>query len=220
MGYKYILFDLDGTLTEPKEGIVNSINYALEFFGVKVDDVDSLSKYIGPPLIDTFRDGFGFEEEKAYQAIDKYREFFSEKGIFQNKVYDGIVDLLKNLSDSGKKLFLATSKPSIYANKILKHFDLSRYITFVSGSELDGTRNNKNEVIEYALKEVQVMQNGTLNKDEVIMVGDRKYDIYGAIDMQIKSVGVLYGYGTYDELKKAGADYIIDTVSNLYEFLK
>lgn len=218
MGYKYILFDLDGTITDPKEGIINSIAYSLDFYGVKVDNKETLAKYIGPPLIDTFRDGFGFDEVKAYEAVDKYREYFSKKGIFENIVYDGIKDMLKKLQSEGKVMFLATSKPWVYAEKILEHFELSEYISFVSGSELDGTRNKKNEVIEFALKKITELENGNLVKEDVVMVGDRKYDILGAKDMDLESVGVLYGYGGYEEL--TNANVVVSSVEELYDVLK
>lgn len=208
--YKYILFDLDGTLTEPAEGITNSIKYALEKCGISGVTTEELLKFIGPPLRDTFMEFYDFSEEDAEKAVAYYREYFSGKGIFENRVYDGIPELLDKLKQKGKKLLVATSKPEKFTNQILEHFDLAKYFEFVAGATMDNSRNKKADIIRYALEHIQEK-----DYDRVIMVGDRHYDIDGAIANHIDSVGVLYGYGTKEELTKAGATYIVSSVKEL-----
>ncbi len=207
---KYILFDLDGTLTDPKVGITSCILYALNHMGIEVQDPDKLSSFIGPPLIDTFKEHYGFNDEDAQRAIDKYRDRFADKGLYENIIYEGISELLAELYLKGKVIILATSKPAVFAKKILEYFEINQYFTFVSGSELDGTRNDKGEVIAYALE-----NNNIIDIDDVVMVGDRKYDVIGSKTHGIKSIGVLYGYGSHEELQNAGADVIVETVDEL-----
>ena len=211
---QYVLFDLDGTITDPKVGITKSVQYALNAMGIKVDNLDDLCKFIGPPLRESFMYFYHFDEDGAEFAVSKYREYFSDKGIFENVLYDGIPDMLENLKNNGKTIILATSKPTIYAEKILKHFHIDGAFSFVSGSELDGRRSNKEDVIEYAL-----CQNQIVAPDSAIMVGDREYDIIGAAKTGIHSIGVLYGYGSFDELSRAGATKIVSTVNELAEAL-
>lgn len=208
--YNYLLFDLDGTITDPKVGITKSIAYALKYFGIETKNLDSLSKYIGPPLKNTFEDGFGFREEKVNLAISKYREYFNVTGLYENIVYTGIEEVLKNLHNKGKKLMIATSKPTTFTNIILEHFKLIQYFDFVAGSEMDGTRSKKCDVIRYIIEE-----NHISDISEIIMIGDRKYDIFGAKIVGIDSAGVLYGYGDQSELMNAGADYIIEKVEDI-----
>jgi len=212
--YTNILFDLDGTLTDPKSGITRSVAYALKSFGIEVKDLDSLCKFIGPPLRVSFRDFYGFSEDDCTKAVEKYREYFREKGMFDNKVYPGIESLLKNLKHSGRKLYIATSKPTVFAVKILEHFNLLSYFEYVAGSELDGTRDNKSDVIRFALQ-----QNNLTNLTDVVMVGDRKHDVIGARENNIDVIGVLYGYGSKAELIESGADFIAETVEELSELL-
>ncbi|AGC68883.1 5'-nucleotidase [Thermoclostridium stercorarium subsp. stercorarium DSM 8532] len=212
--YTNILFDLDGTLTDPKVGITKSVAYALKSFGIEVKDLDSLCKFIGPPLRVSFRDYYGFSEEECNRAVEKYREYFSETGMFENRVYPGIEELLKSLKKNGRKLFVATSKPTVFAVKILEHFDLLRYFDDVSGSELDGSRDRKGDVIRFALQ-----KNGLTGLTNVVMVGDREHDVVGAKENNIDVIGVLYGYGDRAELEKAGADYIVENVENLHSLL-
>jgi len=212
--YTNILFDLDGTLTDPKIGITKSVAYALKSFGIEVKDLDSLCKFIGPPLRVSFREYYGFCEDDCIKAIVKYREYFRETGLFENKVYPGIENLLKNLKQSGRKLFVATSKPTVFAVRILEHFNLLQYFDYVAGSELDGSRDSKSDVIKFALQ-----KNGLTDLTNVIMVGDREHDVMGAKENNIDVVGVLYGYGDRVELEKAGADYIVETVEALNELL-
>ena len=209
-----ILFDLDGTLTDPKVGITKSVRYALRHFGIYADDLDELCKFIGPPMRKSFKEFYGFDDEAANRATEKYRERFLEKGIYENVMYGGIDVMLKNLKASDKTLFLATSKPTEQAERVLEHFGLAEYFSFVSGAELDGERSEKWEVIQYALE-----RNDIRDRDACIMVGDRKYDITGAKSAGIDSVGVLYGYGGLAELSDAGADYIVKNVAELTELL-
>lgn len=208
--YNYILFDLDGTLTEPAEGITNSVKYALEKYEILGVTTEELLKFIGPPLQDSFMEFYHFSEEDAIKAVAYYREYFSEKGIFENKVYDGIPELLDNLKQKGKKLYVATSKPEKFTNQILEHFDLAKYFDFVAGATMDNSRTKKADIIAYALEHIQLE-----DCDKVIMVGDRHHDIDGAIANQIDSIGVLYGYGTKEELTKAGATYIVSSIEEL-----
>jgi len=205
--YKYIIFDLDGTITDPRVGITKSIDYALRYFGIETENLDSLCKYIGPPLLNAFQEDYGFDEDKARLAISKYREYFNVTGIYENVVYTGVEEMLKNLQNKHKKLMMATSKPTEFAIRILEHFNLIHYFDFVAGSEMDGRRSEKADVIKYVIEE-----NHVSDCSEIIMIGDRKYDIIGAKKTGIDSVGVLYGYGDKEELIQAGADYIIEKV--------
>lgn len=210
MKYKYILFDLDGTLTDPVEGITNSVAYALNKMGHTKFDIDTLKKFIGPPLKDSFMQYFGFTEAKADQAILYYREYFKAKGIDENQIYDGIVDMLSELHDRGKVLIVATSKPTVFAETILKNFDIAKYFTCVMGSNLDGSRTRKADVIEAALGCV-----GITDYSQAVMIGDREHDIIGAKAVGIDSIGVAYGYGSYEELEKAEATRIVGSVLDL-----
>lgn len=212
MDRKYILFDLDGTLTDPMMGITKSVRYALNYYGISVNDLNDLLPFIGPPLRDSFREFYGFDANKANEAVIKYREYFATKGIFDNKVYKGIPECLQTLKDAGKILLIATSKPEKFAKQITEYFDLAKYFDFVGGSEFNG-REKKADVINYVLTENQI------NVDDAIMVGDRKHDIIGAHDNDIPCVGVLYGYGSLDELSANHADYIVETVASLTDRL-
>lgn len=211
---KYILFDLDGTLTDPMEGITKSVQYALRAFGINVEDRTQLCRFIGPPLADSFKNFYGLDEQQAKEAIVKYREYFTPTGIFENEVYDGVPELLARLKADGKSLILATSKPTQYAEMILEHFGLSQYFSFVSGSNFDGTRVKKADVIQFALDE-----NGIDNLDEAVMVGDREHDVIGAKSVGMECIGVLYGYGDAKEMEAAEADYVAETVDELERLL-
>ena len=201
--YKYILFDLDGTITDSALGITNSVKYALIKSGAEIPPYETLCKFIGPPLLDGFRDICGFETEKAKAAVKYYREYYETTGLFENEVYGGIPELLDKLKKAGKTVILATSKPEKFAKIILEHFNLSRYFDFAAGATLDETRSNKDTVIAYALSECNIT-----DKSRAIMVGDRHHDIDGARINGISSVGVLYGFGDRKELETAGADFI------------
>lgn len=213
MKFKYVLFDLDGTLTNPAIGITNSVMYSLRKFGIEVKDRSALYKFIGPPLQDSFEKYCGLSKQDAKRAVEYYREFYRDKGIFENIVYDGIEDLLKLLKAKSRSVLLASSKPEVFAKQILEYFGIAGYFTFIAGSELDGTRVNKDEVIQYALTSCNI---NDLSK--VIMIGDREHDIIGAKKQGIKSLGVLYGFGDRKELEDAGADYILETVPDVQKF--
>lgn len=212
--YSIVLFDLDGTLTDPGEGITNSVAYALGKFGIKADDKTQLYSFIGPPLKDSFMKYYDFTESDALLAVDYYREYFRDKGIFENRVYDGIPQLLSDIKRSGRKIALATSKPEKFAKQILKHFDLSEYFDFIGGATMDETRSKKSDVINYVLKSLDIT-----NKATVVMIGDRHHDIDGAKQNGIESIGVLFGYGNDEELKNAGATYIAKTVDDIIKYL-
>ena len=214
MSYEYILFDLDGTLTDPAVGITNSVMYALERYGIKVNDRSELYKFIGPPLMESFEVYYGFSKDEAKMAVEYYREYYKEKGIYENLVYDGFEELLKTLKDSRKTLIVATSKPEVFAKQILEHFDLAKYFTYIAGSNLDGTRVKKSEVIQYALSSCSIN-----NLSKVIMIGDREHDIIGAKAAGIKSIGVLFGYGDRNEHENAGADFIVETVADIEKII-
>ena len=208
--YDYILFDLDGTLTDPAEGITNSVAYALNKFGIDVEDKKTLYKFIGPPLVDAFAEYYGFSKEDSEKATAFYRETFRVKGLYENKVYDGVEEMLRKLKSKGKFLCIATSKPEEFTLKILKHFDLLEYFDYVAAATFDSTRNTKDKVITYALENINVK-----DKAKVVMIGDRHHDIDGAKVNGIDSIGVLYGFGSKEELETAGADFIAKSVSEI-----
>lgn len=211
--YNVILFDLDGTLTDPGLGITNSVAYALKHYGIEVEDRKSLYPFIGPPLNDSFMKYYGFSPEKAMEAIFVYREYFRDKGLYENEVYEGVRELLSKIKSSGRKIVLATSKPEEFAVRILEHFDLIKYFDVVAGASMDEKRNKKGDVIAYA------MEKGNFTREGTVMVGDREHDIFGAKENGLDSIGVLYGYGDRDELEKAGADFIAESVEDIYTFL-
>ena len=209
-----IFFDLDGTITDSGDGIKNSAAYALNKFGIPVPSRDELNKFIGPPLVGSFRNLFGMSDSDADLAVVYYREYYAVKGIFENHLYDGIIDMLNALKKAGKTIVLATSKPEIYANQILKYFEIYDYFTHVCGAEMDHKRTDKHEVIEYALQTA-----GVTDRSRVIMVGDRHHDIDGAKKSRLDSIGVTFGYGSESELRSAGADYIVKSAPELTELL-
>jgi len=210
---KHILFDLDGTLTDPKEGITRCVEYALNKFGITVEHPDLLLPYIGPPLYDSFVQIQGLTEEHAAQAVGHYRERYSTVGMFENAVIPGILELLEALQSKGYSLFVATSKPTVFAEEILQHYGLDKYFRYVAGSNLDGTRSKKAEVIRY------VLEQGGISPEESVMIGDREHDIIGAKACGVTSIGVLIGYGSEAELSASGADYIASTVEEISEVI-
>lgn len=207
---EYIFMDLDGTITNPAEGITKCLEYALNRFGIEVEDRASLEQFIGPPLRQSFKEGFGFDDEKATEAIAAYRERFRPIGLFENEVYDGMENALQMLKEAGKVLIVATSKPEDMAKKILEHFGLDGYFDDICGSCDDQNRNEKDEVIRYALE-----KHGITDLEDVLMVGDRKFDVIGAAKCGLKCMGVLYGFGDRKELEAAGAAYIAETVEDM-----
>lgn len=224
--YRFILFDLDGTLTDPKEGITKSVQYALEKSGITPPPAEELMCFIGPPLINSFMEFYHMDKEGANRATAYYRERFRPVGIFENKIFDGITDMLKALKDKGYYLALATSKPTEFALTILKYFKIYDFFDVVYGSEFNGIRETKTQVMEDVLKDFYnialregLAQDKAEFKKLCIMVGDRKHDIIGAKNCHIKSAGVSYGYASEGELENEGADYILDSVDELKEFL-
>lgn len=208
--YNTILFDLDGTLTDSSAGIIRSVLYSLNKMGIKENYTEKLRKFLGPPLVDSFMEFYGFSKEQAETAVKYYREYFSTKGLLENAVYSGIPDMLNELKSLGKTLIVATSKPELFANRILEHFDLTKYFDFTAGSNMDNTRCKKAEVISYALSSCHITDLST-----AVMIGDREHDIIGAKEVGISSIGVLYGYGSYEELSTAGADYTADSTKDI-----
>ena len=209
MKYKYILFDLDGTITESKEGITKSVQYALKKFDIIVESLDLLEKFIGPPLKYSFSEYYGFDENKSLEAVQYYREYFEKKGIMENKVYDHIEDLLKQLKELKLKLIIATSKPTKFSNIILNNFNLTPYFDVIVGSNMNGTRCTKGEVIKHVVEKYKIDPN------EAVMIGDRKYDMIGARQNNMDSIGVTYGYGSREELKEEEPTYIVDNVMDI-----
>jgi phosphoglycolate phosphatase len=212
--FQYILFDLDGTLTDPKIGITNSVMYSLEKFGIKVNDRKELFCFIGPPLIDSYMDFYGFSKEDALQAIVYYREFFGVTGIYQNDVYDGIENVLATLKNQGKKLILATSKPEKYANIILEHFGLAKYFDCVVGATFDGSLNYKSDIVAVALK-----RGGVDDISKAVMIGDRHHDVDGGKANSLATIGVLYGYGSLEEFNECGADFVAETPADILRII-
>lgn len=212
--YEIVLFDLDGTLTDPKVGITLSVQYALEKMGILEEDPDTLTTFIGPPLLSSFKELYHMNDEEAIQAIGYYRERFSTTGLYENKVYLGIKELLANLKNQGKKLIVATSKPTEFSTQILEHFNLKQFFTSIVGSNLDGSRTEKGDVIEFALAGENIP-----DLSKVVMIGDRKYDVIGAKKNNIDVIAVTYGYGSYQELVDVDPSYIVSSVDELAALL-
>ena len=211
---RYLLFDLDGTLTDSALGITNSVKYALCKFGITENDEKKLCTFVGPPLYDSFRDLYGMSHDDANLAIVYYREYYVSNGLYENSVYKGIRELLERLFNDGRKIILATSKPEGFAREILKNFSLDGYFYEVFGATMDERLCKKDDIIAYALEKTGI------SPDDSIMIGDRRYDIEGGRKNYLVTVGVLYGYGTREELVGAGADYIASTVNELEKILE
>lgn len=222
--YQYVLFDLDGTLTDPKEGITKSVQYALYAFGIMEPNLDKLEPFIGPPLADSFMEFYHLSPQEAAEAVEKYRERFQLTGLYENVIYEGITELLEALHEEGRSIAIASSKPTVFVEKILKYFKIASYFDVVVGSELDGRRSKKEEVVEEALRQLYQLKGQSFPPkqealDRTVMIGDRKFDIQGAKAYGIDSIGVLYGYSGKGELKEAGADCIVKTVKELRQVL-
>ena len=213
--FRYIFLDLDGTVFNSECGITNSVQYALRRYGIEEADTESLKRFIGPPLKTSFMEFYGFSEEKAKQAVQVYREYYSEKGIFQGTVYPDMEKMLDYINKSGMYAVLATSKPEEFAKRILVHTGLDKYFKLIAGATFDEKRNEKYDVIVYALDKLDISDRFT-----VLMVGDRKFDVEGAKAAGIRSAGVLYGFGSEAELRAAGADYIAADVNELIRILE
>lgn len=209
-----MLFDLDGTLTDPQEGIVNAISHALQTLNLPAQPRELLATFIGPPLRDSFANTLHMPPELIEPAIAAYRDYFAHRGIFENRLYDGIPELLQRLQAAGIPMAMATSKPTVYAEKIAAHFGIAQYFDYIAGANLDGTRERKADVIAHALQ-VLAPPPGT----QIVMVGDREFDVLGAAEHGIPCIGLLWGYGSREELVAAGADVIVETMDELYEVL-
>jgi phosphoglycolate phosphatase len=206
---KTILFDLDGTLTDSALGITNSVMYALKTLGISLPERKELYKFIGPPLGESFKKFYGFSEEEAVRAIKIYREYFADKGLYENELYPDIPETLRLLKQNNNNLLVATSKPEVFARRIIDHFGLTPYFSYVAGADLGETRGEKANIIKIALSESGLSPHGA------VMVGDREHDIIGAKKCGLLSVGVLYGFGSLSELTQAGADAIAEKVSDI-----
>lgn len=208
---KVILFDLDGTLTDSAPGITACVQYALEKMGKPEGDADKLRCFVGPPLKDQFMSYAGFSEEEAMEAVRYYRERYTKSGMYENSLYPGVEELLAFLKDRGCVLAVASSKPEHFVRQILEHFHLTGYFKEIVGAGMDEKRTTKAEVIEEALKRLDVVS----SRQDVVMVGDRSYDIIGAHECGVQCIGVGYGYGSMEELINAGVTYVADSVEEL-----
>ena len=212
------MFDLDGTLTDPKEGITKSVRHALDHYGIQVDDLDTLTPFIGPPLTDSYKKYYGFSDEQAWEGVLVYREYFSERGWHENKEYPGIKEMLDALKAAGRVLLVATSKPEEFARKILEHFGMAGYFDFIGGADMDETRVRKADVIRYVLGQYGLdASRETLAR--CVMVGDREHDVLGARECGMDCVGVLYGYGDRQEMDGCRPAWTADTVDDLKDLL-
>lgn len=211
--YQTILFDLDGTLTDSGQGILNSVAYALEKMGIEEPDTANLNRFIGPPLYESFSRFYQLSPEDTQSAVDAFRVYFKEKGMFENQLYPGIIPLLEELRTAGKTLVIATSKPEIFAKQILEHFGITHYFDVIAGASLDSSRISKADVIGYAINQLEAFPK------HAVMIGDREHDIEGARMHQLPAIGVLYGYGSKQEFEKAGATMIVETVQDLKRVL-
>lgn len=212
--YKYLLFDLDGTVIDNSEGVYKSFEYALNHYGIMVNNLEELSPVIGPPLKTSFMELYGFSAEKATEAVAKYRERYSVTGILECRVYEGIKELFEALYNRGYKLVLATSKPEVYARRILSHFELDKYFYFIAGAEIGGKMSEKEDVLEHILKSID-----QIDVSDCLMIGDRKYDLIGAAQFGMDAMGVLYGFGDAKELGAYPSVAIAETVEDIGKIL-
>lgn len=210
----YLLFDLDGTLTNPKEGITKCVQYALNSFGIQEPELDKLVPFIGPPLLQSFQIFYGMNEQQAITAVEKYRERFSTIGLFENFPYPGIATMLQQLKAQRKILAVASSKPTIFVKQILEKFELAQYFEIIEGSNIDGSRTDKKEVIAEVLRQLNYP-----SAEQLLMIGDRKYDVLGAKEMGFSCVGVRFGFAAPNELEESGVIYIAETVADLQQYL-
>ena len=214
MKYEYIFFDFYGTLTDSQDGILNSFRSIFKHFGIKEPEYEVLRTYIGPPLVLTIGQTLGFTGEKLQEAVKVFRSYYDNQGYMENRVYKGIPEALQRLKALGCKLSVATSKPEHTAIKIMEHFDIAKYFDHICGSLPDESRSKKTDVIEYAIK-----LNGISDRSKILMVGDRKFDVEGAHQSELKCAGVLFGYGGREEFEAAGADYIVENPEDLEKLL-
>ena len=211
MHYQNVLFDLDGTLTDPREGITRSIQYGLSKMGIDEPDLSKLEHFIGPPLLQAFMATYGFDEARAWEAMGFYRERFAVTGLYENHVFDGVTPLLEELVGQGRQLFIATSKPQVYAREIARHFDFARHFNVIYGSELDGKRTHKVELIRHLLTEQG------LDPAQTLMIGDRKHDLIGARENGLDAAAVGYGFGSFEELSAFAPTDHFQTLAQLHQ---
>ena len=204
MSIKNILVDLDGTIVDSADGIKNPINYSLNKIGIEENREEVLNSFIGPPLVDSYMKHYSMSEKEAEEIVEIYREYYKDNGLYENILYDGIVEVIQELKSKGNKIILATSKPKVFASKVLEQHNLTKYFDFVAGATLDHKISEKKDVIKY------IIDNNDIEIDDTYMIGDTKYDILGGRFFNLKTVGVTYGYGTYQELKESKSDFIVD----------
>jgi len=215
MHWKYLLFDLDGTLTDPMQGITRSVQYALRHFGIEVEDLTTLCPFIGPPLRGQFCKVCGLADEESARMVEDYREYYRDKGIFGNNVYDGVIEMLEKLRKKGFRLAIATSKPEMFAKQIADYFGFSKYFDFIGGACMNESRTDKYEVIEYVIESCNIT-----DRNEVVMVGDRSHDMIGAKKAGLHSIGVLYGYGSKEELEQSGAEMLVEVPEQIVSLME
>ncbi|MNO51504.1 5'-nucleotidase [compost metagenome] len=211
MNYQNILFDLDGTLTDPREGITRSIQYALGKLGIDEPDLAQLEHFIGPPLLQCFMATYAFDKARAWEAVNHYRERFKDIGLYENRVFEGVGELLELLAGQGRTLYIATSKPTVFAVEIARHFDFGRHFKVIYGSELDGTRTNKVDLLRHLLDAEGLAPECTL------MIGDRKHDLIGAHRNGLRAAGVGYGFGSREELLAESPAHYFASLGELRE---
>lgn len=214
MAYQWIFFDLDGTLTDPAVGITGGVQYALEKFGIHEANREKLYPFIGPPLTESLEKYYGFSLEQGTQAAVYYREYYKKQGMYENEVYEGIPEMLGRLKSAGKRLFVVTLKGENFAREILEHFHLMQYFEDVFGQRVDGLEMRKSQILEQVVEKY-----GISDLSQTVMVGDREHDIFAAKEMGIPDIGVLYGYGSREELEQAGAGRIVKGIRELEEVL-
>lgn len=209
-----VFFDLDGTLTDPAEGITKATAYALRQFGIEERDYEKLCRFIGPPLTDSFREYYGFSPADALEAQRQFRVYYINRGVYENRLYEGAIELLSTLKARGKTLILATSKPDDVADTVLSHFGIGSYFDFRATATVDNSRVKKEDVIGYGMEIA-----GITEPESCIMVGDRRYDIKGAKAHGMRSVASVYGYGGPDECREAGADFFAESPIGILSFI-
>lgn len=212
--YSVIAFDLDGTLTDPKEGLLEGFIYAFGKLGIDAGPRETLTRFIGPPLFEEWQREFGFTPDEAERAILLFREYYNVFGWWNNRVYDGIEELLAQLKKRGKRLVVATSKPEDTARKVLSLFGIDKYFDYIGGADGHKARDKKHEVLEYSLGAL-----GAIDLNECILVGDRVYDAVGAREVGIDSLGILWGHGSEEEIRKSGFTHIAATVAEVLDIL-
>ncbi len=212
--YKYLFWDLDGTIVNTFEGITRSFAYALDSFGIHVDDMNDLRPVIGPPLVDSFMTLYGFSEDDAILAVEKYRERYNNTYVEESKLYDGIKETIQNLASDGFKIVLATAKPQHFADGLLTHYGLAESFSYIAGASLDKSRNSKTKVLAHIIDTLAIG-----NISEVVMIGDREFDLKGAAAFGIDAIGVLYGFGSHEELSSSPHIYLAKDAKDLYNYI-